>query len=109
MFITRWGISLFFVGVSPWELQVTPYSDGMFGGKEVNVSGPCFMNPNLIKCRFGSSTTNGWVSQNAMRASCHVPAQGEIGHVTLSVSIDGGSNWHFKTDFLSGKAANVMA
>ncbi len=93
-------------GLNPnyqWDLQVTPGYGGMFGGKEVNVSAPCFINGDAIKCRFGEVITDGWIKENIMRATCHIPAQPVVGHIPLSLSIDGGVNFPFTTDYIIGK------
>ena len=85
-----------------WGLNAYPSSDGMFGGREIKISGPCFTRSDAIKCRFGNIVTDGVSLNGIMHATCASPFQRAVGPMTIGVSTDGGTKYFFNGQFDTG-------
>ena len=87
-----------------WPLQAHPQWGGMFGGHEVTLSGPCFFNTALMKCRFHDVVTDvAPIRHNMMKSVCKQPILNSVGPITLSVSVDGGLSFKYHVTYNVGK------
>lgn len=84
-----------------------PTFAGMFGGRMIDISGPCFADSiNNIRCRFGN-TPSPPVTVNTTRLRCVVPHLTVRGIVKLSVSVDGGRSYPYETPFTIGNVSLI--
>jgi hypothetical protein len=81
-----------------WPLVAWPMYGPQFGGNVVNVSGPCFLPGQTIKCKFGQAApVLAYYWGDMMQVMCVQPVLYEVGPIELSVSTDGGANYYFRT------------
>jgi hypothetical protein len=78
----------------------------MFGGKMLDISGPCMLanTQPIVKCRFGSDdnlVTYGY-KVNAMKVRCSVPWMSIRGWVKVELSLDN-QPFLYSTNILIGK------
>lgn len=101
------------------HLSIWPRSGNMLGGQEVNITGPCLDNEKYFHCRwgdwFGAPITIGeptlighpllskttFVSK--LRGRCIQPLIYYNGRLNLSISLDGGKTFEWKTEYTIGK------
>ncbi|XP_053399387.1 sushi domain-containing protein 2-like isoform X2 [Mercenaria mercenaria] len=87
------------------QLNVNPNYAGMFGGKMIEISGPCFTDRQQIFCRFedqnhvtsASEVLASYVSRTHVR--CVVPRLLVRDRVILSLSTDNGRTYPYSTTF----------
>ena len=92
------------------ELSVYPTFAGMFGGRMIDVSGPCFKQRSGIRCRFGedSNAVVDAIYVSLTRVRCMVPRLTVRGRITLSLSIGGGSNFPYTAPFTVGGLIQLL-
>lgn len=86
-------------------LSVAPNYAGMFGGKMIDISGPCFTRNQQILCKFedpnhatqASEVKATYVSQTRVR--CMVPRLLVRDRVILSLSTNNGNTYLYSTEF----------
>ncbi|XP_052242291.1 LOW QUALITY PROTEIN: sushi domain-containing protein 2-like [Dreissena polymorpha] len=79
------------------QLSIYPTFPGMFGGKMIDVSGPCFEKNQHYRCRFGQGTDESnatYISPNRVR--CIVPRLMVRDNITVSLIANGKT---YFTDF----------
>ncbi|KAL4230851.1 hypothetical protein ACF0H5_011225 [Mactra antiquata] len=91
------------------ELSVSPNYAGMFGGRMIDISGPCFRSDQQIMCKFGDENKMQGESQSPpvdpaiyvseTRVRCVVPKLLFRDIVPLSISTDGGRTYQYSTSF----------
>lgn len=86
------------------QLTIQPKHAGMFGGKMIDISGPCFTNSNKILCRFGDqsfahqeSLVTKAIFVNQLHVRCIVPRLLIRDSVKLSLSLDNGLSYPYYT------------
>ncbi len=98
-------------------LRVWPRNGNMLGGQEVNITGPCFENYPVFRCRwgdwFGAPVTIGETpiygfgsdtgTINVLKGRCIVPQMYYTGRLNLSVSFDDGNTYPWRSEFNIGQ------
>lgn len=83
----------------------------MLGGQEVNVTGPCFMDQTFFLCKWGDGfdapvtigeTTFLGHNHSDVRGRCIQPTMYYNGRVNLSLSLDEGLTFEWKTEYNIG-------
>lgn len=85
-----------------WPLEISPRHGNMFGGHEVHMSGTCFTQPSLVRCRFGDVITEARYDGNLMQVRCVSPMQDKVGTVKVAVSETSGV-FSREADYVIGK------
>jgi len=93
------------------KLHIWPRNGNMLGGQEVNITGPCFEKTQFL-CKWGDGydapITHGEVTYvwdpnpTKLRGKCIQPLMFYNGRLNLSLSIDNGSTWGWKSEFNIG-------
>jgi hypothetical protein len=92
-------------------LQLWPRNGNMLGGQEVNITGPCFNDKYEFLCKWGdgfdAAVTPGEVvhlysSLSKIKGRCIQPHLFYNGRLNLSISLDGGKTFNWKTEFNIG-------
>lgn len=93
------------------ELIIWPRMGNMLGGTEVNITGPCFIEETFFLCKWGdglgSDITVGETTyiedhHTDFRGRCIQPPVYMIGRINLSISLDDGVTWDWKTEYTVG-------
>jgi hypothetical protein len=83
----------------------------MLGGQEVNITGPCFNGKTFFLCKWGDGfdapITNGETTfidtnHSNIRGRCIQPTIYFNGRVNLSISMDDGQTFEWKSEFNIG-------
>lgn len=90
----------------------------MLGGQEVNITGPCFHGNTFFLCKWGDSydapvtigeTTFLYHNHSEIRSRCVQPTIYFNGRINLSISLDEGQTFEWKTEYNIGIWVNSMA
>lgn len=86
---------------------VSPTVIDMFGGNILEVSGPCFLENEVIALLFGDPSKPIAIGEcfrfSEIKAKCEVPPLTARGRVQVWVSLNGGVSISFKTSVTVGK------
>lgn len=100
-------------------LRIWPRSGNMLGGQEVNITGPCFESVPYFHCKWGDwygapitigeptligdpiLSKNFFISK--LRARCIQPLIYYNGRLNLSISLDGGKTFEWRSEYTIGK------
>lgn len=93
--------------ISSGTAFVSPTVIDMFGGNILEVSGPCFLENEVIALLFGDPSKPIAIGEclrfSEIKAKCEVPPLTARGRVQVWVSLDGGVSISFKTSVTVGK------
>lgn len=93
------------------ELYIWPRNGNMLGGQEVNVTGPCFDENKFFLCKWGDGqdapitigeATFLYHNQSNIRARCVQPTIYFNGRLNLSISLDEGQTFIWKSEYNIG-------
>jgi hypothetical protein len=93
------------------NLQIWPRNGIMLGGQEVNITGPCFNDKYHFLCKWGDGydavVTPGEVvhlysNLSTIKGRCVQPKLFYNGRLNLSISLDGGITFDWKSEFNIG-------
>lgn len=100
------------------NLRIWPRSGNMLGGQEVNITGPCLENIEYFHCKWGDwynapitigeptligdplLSRNSFISR--IRGRCIQPLLYYNGRLNLSISLDGGKTFDWRSEYAIG-------